>query len=78
MVLTRSKAIPVSLLTVTGTEIDDRVVKFKAGSRNTMRLDALVLFSLSPVALADAAKSSGSRVVVEKPIQLIMYGETQP
>jgi hypothetical protein len=77
VVLTRSKAIPVSLLTVAGTAIDDRVVKFKAGARKTITLDTLVLFSLSPAALMDAAANSrGSRVVVRKPIQLILYGET--
>jgi hypothetical protein len=78
VVITRSKTVPVTLLTVKGTSVDDRVVKFKVGAKATMTLEALVLFSLDPTALLNAAtKSSGSRVVVDKPIQLIMYGETQ-
>ena len=77
-VLSRSKSIPVSLLTVAGTPIDDGVVKFKAGARNTLTLDTLVLFSLNPAALMDAAaNSNGSRVVAQKPIQLILYGDTE-
>ena len=40
-----------------------------------MRLEALVLFSLSPEALLEAARrNTGERVEVEGPIQLIVYG----
>jgi hypothetical protein len=75
VVLSRSRAIPVSLLTVKGSPMDDQVVKFIAGKQATARFEALVLFSLSPKALLDAAKkSNGERVEVERPIQLILYG----
>jgi hypothetical protein len=38
-------------------------------------MQALVLFSLSPKALLDAAnESQGSAVAVETPLQLILYG----
>jgi len=52
-----------------------RIGRFRTGARNTLRLEALVLFSLSPEALLEAARrSTGERVEVEGPIQLIVYG----
>jgi hypothetical protein len=75
VVLSRTKTVPVSLVTVAGSPFDERVAKFLAGNRATLRVEALVLFSLNPAALSKAATASrGSRVEVTDPIQLIVYG----
>lgn len=76
VIVDESTAVPVRVVTVKGTRINDVVSKMRSGGRDTLDLDALVLFSLSPEALLEAAnKSTGGKVVaVTRPIQLILYG----
>ncbi len=70
-------AIPVRLVTVSGSTADDLIAKIKKGNKKTISFEALVLFSLNPAALFKAAmQSSGSEVEVSNPIQLIVYGPT--
>jgi hypothetical protein len=60
---------------VSGTAVDEQIKKFKERKRKNIRFEALVLFSLNPQALLLASeKSAGKKVVVENPIQLIVYG----
>ncbi len=71
-----SDSTDVRLVTVKGTKIDETIARLKPRRRGVTRLSSLVLFSLSPEALFEAAKRSGGRPVkVENPIQLILYGE---
>jgi hypothetical protein len=66
---------PVHLVTAKGSPINDEIEKLKSGRRKNISMQALVLFSLSPKALLDAAnESQGTPVAVEEPIQLILYG----
>ena len=67
--------VAVSVVSVAGSPINDKMPAIKSGSESSS-MDALVLFSLDPVALAAAAKRSraGSSVEVDTPIQLILYG----
>jgi len=66
---------PVHIVTAKGSPINDEIEKLKGGRRKNISMQALVLFSLSPKALLDAAnKSQGTPVAVEKPLQLILYG----
>ncbi len=75
VVLSRTKSCRVSLITVAGSGIDDQMKKLMTGRRKTIRFEALVLFSLDPLALLRAAeKGTGDKVAVENPIQLIVYG----
>lgn len=75
VVFSRTSAHPVRFITVRGSAINDRIRKFKDSTRARLRLEALVLFSLSPKALLEAAmQSNGQRLEVQKPIQLIVYG----
>ena len=68
-------SVPVRIVTAKGSPINDEVQRFKSGPNDKITMDALVLFSLSPQALLDAAnKSHGDSVAVEHPIQLILYG----
>ena len=66
---------PVHLVTVKGSPINGDIEKLKAKKKKNISMQALVLFSLSPAALLDAAnQSNGNPVPVETPIQLILYG----
>ena len=66
---------PVSIVTVAGSGIDAHIAKLKSGKRKTIDLEGLILFSLNPETLHDAAaKSSGNPVEVDTPLQLILYG----
>ena len=68
-------SIPVRLVTVKGSPLNSSMPKLRSGSKPTIDLEALVLFSLSPVALVEAAnKSNGTAVKVDRPLQLIVYG----
>lgn len=65
----------VHIVTAKGSAINDEIGKIKGERRRNVSMQALVLFSLSPKALLDAAnESQGSPVAVEKPLQLILYG----
>ena len=75
VVLEDKKALPVKIVTIKGTEIHTQLERFRTGRRASTRLDGLVLFSLDPAALADAARAGGGETtIVEKPLQLILYG----
>jgi len=76
VIVDETTTVPVRLVTVKGTRINDVVSKMRSGTRNTLDLEALVLFSLSPESLLDAATKSnnGRAVVVDRPLQLILYG----
>ena len=79
VVLGRKERIPVTLVTVAGSEIGKAIAELKQRKRKSKSyaLEALVLFSLNPESLYKAAKDShGKEVVVQNPIQLIVYGET--
>jgi hypothetical protein len=66
---------PVRVVTIKGSPINDDIAKMKSKKRKNISMRALVLFSLSPQALLDAAnQSNGNPVPVETPIQLILYG----
>lgn len=67
--------VPAWFITARGSPIDKRMKKWKNQKRKVIAIDALVIFSLSPKALYRAAiQSEGNRVLVENPIQLIVYG----
>jgi hypothetical protein len=69
---------PVHLVSIKGTDLNKKIQNMTNGQRAKVRLEMLVLFSLSPEALVEAAaKSHGGRVVVGKPLQLILYGEPE-
>ena len=75
VVVDQSTSAPVHIVTAKGSPINDEIQKIKGGIRKSISMHALVLFSLSPQALLDAAESSqGSPVAVEEPLQLILYG----
>ena len=77
VVVDGSTTVPVRLVTVKGTLINDTIAKMRTrGSRPTFNLEALVLFSLSPEALLEASNRSnnGRAVAVNRPVQLILYG----
>ena len=66
---------PVHIVTIKGSPINAEIEKIKGKRRKNVSMNALVLFSLSPKALLDAAnESQGTPVAVETPIQLILYG----
>lgn len=68
--------VAVRLVTVAGSQINDTFAQLKKQGKITATGDFLVLFSLDPVALYNSAKQSHGRAVkVEKPLQLIVYGE---
>jgi hypothetical protein len=70
-----SSVVPVRLVSVKGSLINETVSRARSGSTGPLTLEALVLFSLSPEALLDAAnKSTGAPVSVDRPLQLILYG----
>lgn len=65
----------VHIVTAQGSPINAAIEKAKGKRRKSITMQALVLFSLSPKALLDAAnKSNGTPVDVEKPLQLVLYG----
>jgi hypothetical protein len=76
VVVDSSTSVPVRIVTVKGSPVNDEIQKIKSGPRaNVSMARVLVLFSLSPEALFNAAsRSSGDAVVVERPLQLILYG----
>lgn len=76
VVVDSSTTVPVRIVTVKGSPINDEIQRIRSGRRATVSMDeALVLFSLSPESLLDAAnRSNGDPVVVDRPIQLILYG----
>jgi hypothetical protein len=54
------------------------IAKLIQKGKTSAQFDFLVLFSLDPVALYDAAtQSTGEPVEVKEPLQLIIYGEAQ-
>lgn len=70
-----STRVPVQIVTAKGSPINDEIAKIKKQTTKQVSLQGLVLFSLSPQALLDAAsKSQGAPVEVITPIQLILYG----
>jgi hypothetical protein len=74
-IVTEDTTVPVRMVSIKGTDINQAVGKMRSKAGATVSLEALVLFSLSPEALLDAAnKSSGSAHSVQTPIQLILYG----
>jgi hypothetical protein len=77
VILDAGPGTPVHLLSVAGTVIDDTIAKLRLRkSRKSPPFDVLVLFSLDPGALYAAAKTSrGQPVLVDTPIQLILYGD---
>ena len=76
VVIDSSTTVPVRIVTVKGSPINDDIQKIKSGrSKNVNMEGELVLFSLSPEALLNAAnRSGGDAIVVERPLQLILYG----
>ena len=73
-VVTNDTTVPVRMVSIKGTAMNTAIGKLRATSGRTS-LEALVLFSLSPEALLDAAnKSNGKATSVDRPIQLILYG----
>jgi hypothetical protein len=70
-----STAIPIRIVTVKGSPINDDIGKMKTRRHLQIGMTALVLFSLSPESLLDAAnQSNGNDVTAERPIQLILFG----
>lgn len=75
VVVDGSTSVPVRIVTVKDSPINADMPKIKSGPQASVSMEALVLFSLSPEALLAAAnKSGGDAVVVDRPIQLILYG----
>jgi len=78
VILDSGTDVPVKLLTCKGTSINDTIAKLIQKGSTSAQYDFLVLFSLDPVALYDAAtQSHGDSVEVKEPLQLIVYGEAQ-
>ena len=66
---------PVRVVTIKGSPINADIEKIKSKKRKNVSMHVLVLFSLSPEALLEAAnQSNGNPVAVDTPIQLILYG----
>jgi len=78
VVIDASTLAPVHIVTAKGSPINDQIEKIKGKSKKTVRMEALVLFSLSPQALLAAAnESQGNPVEVQTPLQLILYGQPE-
>lgn len=78
VILDAGQEVAVKLLTCKGTPINDTIAGLIKQHKTSAQYDFLVLFSLDPVALYDAASQShGDPVDVKEPIQLIIYGEGQ-
>jgi hypothetical protein len=70
-----STTVAVRIVTAKGSPINDAIKKIKKRTGTESMPGALILYSLSPEALLDAAnQSNGSPVTVDRPIQLILYG----
>jgi len=70
-----STKVQVRIVTAKGSLINKDMPTIKSGPPANASMEALVLFSLSPESLLDAAnKSHGDAIAVERPIQLILYG----
>ena len=70
-----SGSVPVRIVTVKGSPINNRMSTLTRSRSAQIELEALVLFSLSPESLLAAAqRSNGSAVAVQHPLQLILYG----
>ena len=75
IVVDDATSVPVHLVTAKGSPINTEIQKLKGKHEKQVTMTALVLFSLSPKALLEAAeKSHGDSVEVEVPLQLILYG----
>src|SRR6266404_2786531 len=77
VMLDDSTSFPVRIVTVRGSPVNDEMQKIQSRRRRKpVTMSALVLFSLSPESLLQAAnKSNGTNAVaVVRPIQLILYG----
>ena len=79
VVLQNNKSIPVRMVTVSGSAVDEDLDRFEKGKRKVMRMEALALLALNPEALLKAAGKSknGARVALamtDRPFQLIVYG----
>jgi len=78
VILDSGQEVSVKLLVPQGTSIRDAISKLIQKGKTSAQFDFLVLFSLDPVALHDAAtQSTGEPVEVKEPLQLIIYGEAQ-
>jgi hypothetical protein len=67
---------PVTIVTAKGSPVNEEINQVKKSKAKQVRKTWLVLFSLSPQALLDAANQShGNPVEVQRPLQLISYGE---
>jgi hypothetical protein len=76
VVFGKNDKLPARLLTVAGSDVNAAIARLSAKKHRRVTFDALVLFSLSPEALYKAAKqSNGKQMDVQRPIQLIVYGE---
>jgi hypothetical protein len=77
VVFGRKDGTRVSLVTVANSEFGKAVARLKQSKAKKNTLEALVLFSLDPAVLYQAAKDShGKQVALQNPIQLIIYGQT--
>ena len=66
---------PVRVVTIKGSPINADIQQLKGQDQKNISMHALVLFSLSPEALLEAAnQSNGNPIDVGTPIQLILYG----
>ncbi|MBI1755616.1 MAG: hypothetical protein HYR64_00735 [Fimbriimonas ginsengisoli] len=67
-------AVAVRMVTAAGSQANDVIGRIRSNP-SASRISSLILFSLSPQALLDAAnKSQGNPIDVDRPIQLILYG----
>jgi hypothetical protein len=75
VLLDDGEKVPVRMVTVKGSAFNDSIAKLQTRKNIVHLSEVLVLFSLSPEFLLDAAnKSNGKAVAIERPIQLILYG----
>lgn len=77
VVLDNGESIPVRMVTIKDSPFNQQVGELQTSGRvNVVNLgEVLVLFSLNPESLLDAAnKSNGQPVTIQRPIQLILYG----
>ena len=73
-----NQQVPVRVVSAGGTDADGQVVTIMRGRKAKVSFEALVFFSLNPVALHQAvAQSHGIEVAVPNPIQFIVYGPTE-
>jgi hypothetical protein len=77
VVLDDGATVPVRIVTVKGSPINDRIESLKQRRRSALVSlgETLILFSLDPEALLSAVnQSNGNPVAVANPLQLILYG----